>query len=342
MTAMIARLQSQWLPLLSSVWVIIAAIIALLALLDPTQVEPSLRFMAGALLSTLPFIAFAVLLIAGLNATGAASELSKVFEGRETRMIVLAALFGGLAPFCSCEVIPFIAALLAVGTPLSAVMAFWLSSPLIDPPSLLITAGAIGWHFAIAKAVAAVAIGLAGGFIIKSIVATGALSDPVRPQVNAGCKSCGSDPFSGRAVWRFWNEPDRVATFRASAIENFAFLFKWLALAYLLESLLIAYIPAEAIATVVGGEGLFPIVLSALVGAPAYLNAYAAPPLVAGLMDQGMTAGAAMAFMVAGSVSSIPAMTAVFALVKKPVFALYVVLGFLGAVSSGVLYQLLT
>ncbi|MEM1318545.1 MAG: permease, partial [Pseudomonadota bacterium] len=58
--------------------------------------------------------------------------------------------------------------------------------------------------------------------------------------------------------------------------------------------------------------------------------------------DQGMTAGAAMAFMVAGSVSSIPAMTAVFALVKKPVFALYVMLGFLGAVSSGVLYQLLT
>ncbi len=39
-------------------------------------------------------------------------------------MIVLAALFGGLAPFCSCQVIPFVAGLLALGTPLPAVMAF--------------------------------------------------------------------------------------------------------------------------------------------------------------------------------------------------------------------------
>ena len=89
-----------------------------------------------------------------------------------------------------------------------------------------------------------------------------------------------------------------------------------------------------------GGDGLGPIILAALVGAPAYLNGYAAPPLVAGLMEQGMTAGAAMSFMVAGAVSSIPAMTAVFALVRREVFALYVALGFTGAVLSGLLYSL--
>ena len=53
--------------------------------------------------------------------------------------------------------------------------------------------------------------------------------------------------------------------------------------------------------------------MGALVSAPAYLNGYAAPALVAGLMQQGMSAGAAMALMVAGSVSSIPAMVAVWA-----------------------------
>ena len=338
MTAMIARLNADVLPKIGTVWTLFAIILAALALLDPVQFWPSLRFAFDALLSTLPFIVFAVALIAGLNATGAASELSKIFEGREVRMIFLAAIFGGLAPFCSCEGIPFIAALLAVGTPLSAVMAFWLASPLIDPPSLVITAGAIGWHFAIGKAVAAVGIGIVGGFAIKWIVASGALAEPLKERPASGCGSCGADPLSGNAVWAFWKEDERIATFKASAIENFAFLMKWLAFAYLLESLLIAYVPAESIASVVGGEGLFPIILSALVGAPAYLNGYAAPPLVAGLMDQGMTAGAAMAFMVAGSVSSIPAMTAVFALVKKQVFALYVALGFLGAVGSGVIY----
>jgi hypothetical protein len=53
-----------------------------------------------------------------------------------------------------------------------------------------------------------------------------------------------------------------------------------------------------------------------------------------------MSPGAAMAFVIAGGVSCIPAMTAVFALVKRPVFVAYVGLGFLGALLSGLAYGL--
>ena len=52
-------------------------------------------------------------------------------------------------------------------------------------------------------------------------------------------------------------------------------------------------------------------------------------------MQQGMGAGAAMAFMVAGSVTCIPAMAAVFSLVRGPVFAAYVALGVAGAMALG-------
>ena len=58
-------------------------------------------------------------------------------------------------------------------------------------------------------------------------------------------------------------------------------------------------------------------------------------------MEQGMSAGAAMSFMVAGAVSSVPAMAAVWSLVKKKVFAAYLGLGVSGAVISGVLFQTL-
>jgi Predicted permeases len=122
-----------WRARIDGAWAAIAVILVLLALLDPPQLVPSLRFAAQALLNTAPFILFAILAIGYLKATGAESLLAKAFEGRETRMIILAALLGGLSPFCSCQVIPFIAALLAVGAPLSAVMAFWLASPLMDP-----------------------------------------------------------------------------------------------------------------------------------------------------------------------------------------------------------------
>ena len=74
---------------------------------------------------------------------------------------------------------------------------------------------------------------------------------------------------------------------------------------------------------------------------PAYLNGYVAPPLLAGLMTQGMTPGAAMAFMTAGAVSSIPAMTAVWSLVRKEVFAAYLGLGLGGAILAGIAFQYL-
>ncbi|MCV6587207.1 MAG: permease [Marinibacterium sp.] len=321
-------------------WAVIGVILALVALLDSGNLAEVLRFAIAALAHTAPYIAVAVLLLSYLKATGAEVLVARAFEGRETRMIFLAALFGGLAPFCSCEVIPFIAGLLALGAPLSAVMAFWLSSPLIDPPTLLITAGALGWPFAVAKAVAAVGLGLFGGFAVRALMHGGAFSAPLRQYTPAGC--CGSGPAPNAAPqWRFWRDGARRAVFRSEFLSNGLFLLKWLALAYVLEALLVSYVPADLIATLVGGDGIVPIATAAIVGMPAYLNSYVAPPLLAGLMEQGMSAGAAMAFMIAGAVSSIPAMAAVWSLVRPRVFATYLGLGVTGAVLSGILFQML-
>ena len=333
-----AKWRTRWLRRVQSPWTVVVAVPLAVAAFDPANLVPVVTFAAKAFAGTLPFIVFAVATIAYLKAAGAEAMIANAFRGRESRMIVLAALFGGLAPFCSCEVIPFIAGLLALGAPLSAVMAFWLSSPLIDPPTLLITAAALGWPFAVAKAVGAVALGLFGGFALKLLIARGAFANQLR-EFGGSCCGCGPSPFSGRPEWKFWNAPERRATFANQARENALFLVKWLALAYMLEALLVTYVPANLIASVVGGDGIGSIGIAALVGMPAYLNSYVAPPLLAGLMEQGMDAGAAMSFMVAGAVSSIPAMAAVWSLVRRPVFAAYLALGVSGAIITGIVFQ---
>lgn len=338
MTALVQGLRQLNLPKIDGAWLAAAVLLALLAVLDTAQLGPTLTFALKALQKTAPYVIFAVVAVAYVKASGAESIVAKAFVGREVRMIVLAAAVGGLSPFCSCQVIPFIAGLLALGTPLAPVMAFWLASPLMDPAAFLVTAGALGWSFAVAKTVAAVGMGLFGGFAMLAMTRAGWFADALRQPDASGC-GCGS-PFKGKPHWRFWEVEKRRGVFQKEALANGYFLLKWLTLAYLLESVMLAYVPAQSIASVLGGEGLWPIVLSALVGAPAYLNSYAAPPLVSGLMQQGMSAGAAMAFMVAGGVSSIPAMTAVFALVRREVFAVYVLLGFSGAVLAGVAFGL--
>jgi len=322
---------------LKSPWAFIVVIFAAVAVLDPGNLANTAVFAVKALGSTLPYILVAVLLLAYLKATGAEVMVARAFEGREVRMIFLAALIGGLAPFCSCQVIPFIAGLLALGAPLSAVMALWLSSPLIDPPTLLITAGALGWPFAIAKAIAAVSLGLFGGFAVKALTGAGAFANPLKIYQQKGC-GCGPK-LDGKPQWRFWQEAPRREKFRGELLTTALFLIKWLAFAYVLEALLVHYVPAEMIAGVVGGEGIVPIAVSALVGMPAYLNSYVAPPRLAGLTQQGMSMGAAMAFMIAGGVSSVPAMAAVWSLVKPRVFAAYLILGVSGAILAGILFQ---
>jgi len=325
------------------VWLTVALLPVAVALFDPAEALEMLRFAAGALAHTGMFIGFAVFSIGGLKATGMDAVLAKAFEGREARMIVMAALLGGLSPFCSCEVIPFIAALLALGAPLSAVMAFWLASPLMDPAMFLITAGTLGLPFAVAKTVAAVGMGLLGGATVHAFADTALFADPLKPaaSVGGGCGCRPSSPFKGRPHWRFWQEPERRAVFREAVVENALFLGKWLALAYMIEALMLAYVPAEAIAGVLGGPGLGPVFLGAALGAPAYLNGYAAVPLVQAVMAQGMSPGAAMSFVLAGGVSCIPAAIAVWALVRPRIFAAYLGIAFAGSVLAGLTWAAL-
>ena len=321
-------------------WVATVFVLVAVALLDGKQVPISIEFLITQLVHVMPFLALAIGLAAYAKASSADRLIAHAFSGNVALMIVMAALLGGLSPFCSCGVIPLIAALLSMGVPLPAVMAFWLASPLMDPSMFVLTLGTLGLTFALAKTAAAVGVGLLGGFAVLALGRTPVFANPLKPGIGDG--GCGASAV--REVkpihWKFWHEGDRRSAFIAELTRSFLFLTKWLVLAFLLESLMVAYVPADWIAQFLGQGGVGGITVAALVGVPAYLNGYAALPLMSGLVNAGMDPGAAMAFLIAGGVSSIPAAIAVFALVKLPVFFSYLILAFIGAILSGVLFSL--
>ena len=320
------------------VQVFVLALIAL-GVLDAAQLPASLRFVAGALAGIAPFLVLAVAIAAYAAASGADRLIARAFSGSPGRTVVLAAVVGALSPFCSCGVIPLIAAMLRAGVPLAPVMAFWLASPVMDPEMFVLTAAGVGLGFAGAKTVAAVGMGLAGGIAVLALVRAGGLRDPLAAAARPGC-GAGFDPRALVSVrWRFWEEAGRRDRFVRDSLGTGGFLLKWLTVAFLAESLMMAYVPAESVAAVVGGESAFAIPLAAVVGVPAYMNGYAAIPLISGLLEMGMSNGAALAFATAGAVSCIPAAIAVWALVRRSVFVLYLALGLGGAMLAGVLYQ---
>ena len=321
------------------VWLVSALVLLAVAVLDPAQGRASAAFAAGSLLDTAPYLIASIALAAYAGASGADALIARAFTGSPLLMIAVAAAFGGLSPFCSCGVIPLIAALLAMGVPLSAVMAFWLASPVIDPSMFALTVGVLGLEFAVAKTIAAIGLGLFGGYVTLLLTRSGAFSEPLREGIGNGGCGAASVRNPGTVTWAFWHDPARREKFAREAWKTTLFLFKWLTLAFVLESLMIRFVPAEWVAQAVGGEGMAPILIATLVGVPAYLNGYAALPLVSGLVEQGMAPGAGLAFLVAGGVTSLPAAIAVWALAKRAVFALYVALALTGSLASGLLFQ---
>ena len=311
-----------------------------LGVLDTAQLPVSVRFVAGALLGIAPFIVLAIAIAAYAAASGADRLIARAFSGSPGRTVVLASMVGALSPFCSCGVIPLIAAMLRAGVPLAPVMAFWLASPVMDPEMFVLTAAGVGVGFAVAKTAAAVGMGLIGGIVVHALTRTGGLRDPLADAARSTC-GAGFDPQAPASVrWRFWEEPERRDRFTRDALRTGGFLLKWLTVAFLAESLMVAYVPADSVAAAVGGGSALAIPVAALVGVPAYLNGYAAIPLISGLLEMGMSGGAALAFATAGAVSSIPAAIAVWALVRRSVFVLYLVLGLGGSMLAGVLYQM--
>ncbi|MFP6748557.1 MAG: permease [Alphaproteobacteria bacterium] len=310
-------------------------------MLAPAQVPENLKFVTLALLQISPLLMLSVAIAAAAQATGSEKLIAQVFTGNPLRMITAAALFGSLLPFCSCGVIPLVAGLLTAGVPLAPVMAFWLSSPLMDPEMFILIAATLGLHFIVGKTLAAFGMGLLGGFSTLGTQRLGFFGSPLSEGITDSCgKTSGVPKTTGveeetAVLWPFWREPERRRQFTGVFLETDWFLGKWLTLDFIIEGLMVAYIPASIIAQGLGGGNWWTIPAAVLVGLPAYLNGFAAIPPMEGLIDLGMAKGAAMAFMVAGGVTCIPAAVGVFALVRRPVFAWYGALALISSLVAG-------
>jgi uncharacterized membrane protein YraQ (UPF0718 family) len=131
---------------------------SVLTVFDQSQAYQSLGFSLQSMLQIAPFFILAIAFAGYAKATGIDAYISKAFSGNVWMTIVVASLAGALSPFCSCGVIPLIAAMLASGVPLAPVMAFCISSLIMDPEMFIITSSGISLNFAIAKTLAAIGI----------------------------------------------------------------------------------------------------------------------------------------------------------------------------------------
>jgi uncharacterized membrane protein YraQ (UPF0718 family) len=294
-----------------------------------------------------PYLLVTIPLAVAVQMSGASKYIKRAFQARPLTAILLATAVGAFSPFCSCGVIPVIASLLISGVPLAPVMSFWIASPSMDPEIFFLSVGLIGWKLAIWRLAATLVLSLGAGFLTHAMMARGWLGRQILrtrkvtsvPGTAAaeGCcnhqlQTCGEGDTSNP----FWR---RLFKETASATLMVA---KFMALAFLLECLITLYVPQAWISGVLGQQHPLAIIFSALLGVPTYTTSLTALPMISGLLTQGMNPAAALAFLVAGPTTTLPAMAAVWPLVTPRVFAIYISLALMGATLIGYAFHIVS
>ncbi len=292
------------------------------------------------------------------------------FLRRNTRNSVLISTGVAVAtPFCSCGTTAVVLGLMASTVPWAPVVAFMVASPLTSPEELFYSAGLFGWPFAIAFFGASVVLGLLGGSVASFAERRGWLADQARmaapqerslslgimgapgpmelpmaaqPAMETSPCSCSATPSQistgaqatikpAVTIRMFIDEVVHVSKRLLPLFVGFTFV------GYFLNGL----IPAAWITSLFGAGHAYGIPLAATLGLPFYINTEASLPLVRAMLDNGMSQGAALAFLITGAGTSIGAVGGALTIARWRVLAIVVGTLWVGSILLGLAFDLL-
>ena len=299
----------------------------------------------GDILSTLrltwPFLLISIVAAAGLTTYVGTERLEGWLRRRLWVGIVGAVALASLTPFCSCGTTAVLIAGMASSTPWAPLVAFMVSSPLTSPAELLLSAGLMGWPFALTFFIGTIAIGLAAGGLATAVERTGWLRDQARVRASdsrceEACKTTQVVAGPGTAsVLELRHRGARLRDFGREVLVTGRRLLVFFLVFTAVGYLVIRAIPTGWVTDLLGGGATGAIPLAALVGIPAYVNTEASLPLVAALVDGGMGTGAALAFLVTGAGASVGSVAGLLVIARRRIVGLVVGILLVGGMLLG-------
>ena len=243
-----------------------------------------------------------------------------------------AGLLGMVSPLCACGILPIAISLAIVGTPLPPLLALLATSPIMGPDALLLTWRGLGADWAILKLIGAGFVGLGTGLMTQLLVNKGYLGGGLlrlRPVYDEDGKLAPAATIGAQAgihvkSMSITPRDSKLRFIFDRSLDAGLFVGKFLLLAIVIEAIIVTLVPMSWIVFLVGQESFTSIFMAAVIGLPLPVNQIPAIPILAGLLQRGIDSGAALTFLMAGPVSSLPAMIALGGM-----FRLRVVLVFL-------------
>lgn len=243
---------------------------------------------------------------------------------------VLAALLGVVTPFCSCSAVPLFVGFVESGIPLGVTFSFLIAAPMVNEIALGMLFGMFGWQVAALYLSTGLFIAIVAGMVIGRI-----------PNVERGVEDfvwqikVGQGAIDGTKPG--WAE--RFATAWQSTREIVHKVWLYVVIGIAVGAGIHGYIPADALAGILGKEAWWSVPLGVLIGVPMYSNAAGIIPVVHALMEKGAALGTVLAFMMSVVALSLPELIILRRVLKLRLIAIFVGVVAVGIVLTGYLFN---
>jgi len=241
---------------------------------------------------------------------------------REAFGNVAAAALGIVTPFCSCSAVPLFIGFVSAGIPLGVTFSFLVAAPMVNEVALGLLFGLVGWQVALTYLVFGLVVAIVSGWVIGRLHLEGWLEEWVR-NVRAGALDL---PVARITV------VDRIKAGIEAVRDIVARVWIWIIAGIAVGAFIHGYVPAQALASIMGREHWWSVPAAVLVGVPLYSNAAGIIPVVQALLGKGAAIGTVLAFMMSVTALSFPEM-----IILRKVMTLRLIAVFAAVVASGIL-----
>ena len=236
---------------------------------------------------------------------------------------IAASLLGIASPLCMYGTIPICASFSQKGLKEDFLAAFMMSSILLNP-QLIIYSAALGRTALYVRIIVCFFCGVSAGALLHYC-------------------------FIGKTFFNFQGfaekaghdtHPNPFLRFLFNLGRNLKATGPWFALGILLSALFQRYVPAELIGKLFGPQRQFGLLLAATIGVPLYVCGGGTIPMLRDWLADGMSLGAATAFMVTGPATKITNLGALKIVLGAKHFALYLAFVLLFSLLTGLIINI--
>lgn len=242
---------------------------------------------------------------------------------------IMAVLFGAVTPFCACSTVPMTLGLLEAGVSFGTVMSFVIASPLMDPLVFILLGTFLGWEVAIGFLILTSAFAVLFGVAFEKM---GWVDQVKRVRIKGGMPGQNELPSGVKLKLK-------AALFKA--LGDFRAVFIYMIIGVAIGAAIYGYLPTDLLAKVAGRDNPFAVIVVALIGMPLYIRVEAAIPIGLALLQKGASMGAVIALIISGAGIAIPELTMLASIFKKKIIIAFIVIVFISAVASGLIFNML-